>query len=199
MFDKLKRLKDPVRGTAQVVAVNDWKFGTNPNLCKMTLVLEAPGVPRTTVEHDNVMWAHDIGKWPSQGSHLPVTIDRSDPTRFRIEWDEVESIEQKQAAFEKREEQRLLDRAYGRTPAGSADMPPGFEDVDPAALEEDPELKELIQESASNPAGAAAGAAPGGGTASVAERLRELDELKATGVLTEQEYQQQRQRIIQSI
>jgi hypothetical protein len=211
MFDKLKRMKDPVQGTALVVAVNDWSFGTNPNVCKMKLVLEAPGVPTTTVKHDNVIWAHDIGKWPSQGSRLPVTVDRSEPTKFRIEWDEVKSVEQKASEYEKSEEQRLLDQAYGRKPPGTPDMPPGFEDVDPAAFEEDPELRELVQmeneEVAANlgpgaqarAAASAASGTSGDAPTDVAERLRKLDELKAIGELSEQEYQEQRQRIIQSI
>ncbi len=30
-------------------------------------------------------------KWPFPGMVLPVSIDRADPSRFRIEWDEVQS------------------------------------------------------------------------------------------------------------
>jgi hypothetical protein len=197
MFDKLKRFKDPVRGTGLVVAVNHWgdMSGGGSGFCRMTLVVDAPGVPKTTVKYSKEL---NFDMWPSQGVELPITVDRADPEKVRVEWDEIQSRSDLQKKYEKREEQRLTDKAYGRTPTAAPGMPPGYEDVDPAALEFDPELKELLQ--AEMEASADPPAADDSGTAKdVTERLHELDELNASGALSDQEYQEQRNRIIQSI
>ena len=185
----LKRIKDPVRGTGLVVAVSQ---------SKMKLVLEAPGVPPTTVEYHNVLiLGKEGGKAPHQGNKLPVTIDRSDPTRFRIEWDEVTSELERLKEYSKHREQQLLDRAYDQKPSGATGMPPGFEDVDPAALEADPELRELLEMEAA--ANEPVSPPPHEAATDVAERLRKLDELKAIGAINPQEFEEQRQRIIDSI
>jgi len=47
---------DPVRGTALVADVNDWLLETRtPYTLRATLVVEAEGVPKTTVEHSEVV------------------------------------------------------------------------------------------------------------------------------------------------
>jgi hypothetical protein len=56
----------------------------------MNLVVSADGMPATPVEHE-CMCRQD--RWPHGGQVLPVTVDRADPTRLRIEWDEVRSHE----------------------------------------------------------------------------------------------------------
>jgi hypothetical protein len=83
-------MKDPVRGTAEVVARTDYFDGTWAQ-CHMELVIEAPGVPAAAVEWTGMV--HN-SKWPEAGRTLPVTVDRADPTHVKVEWDEVESSDE---------------------------------------------------------------------------------------------------------
>jgi hypothetical protein len=123
---------DPVRGTALVVAVNDWLLETHkPYTLRATLVVEADGVPKTTVEHCelvNASTGNHLDRWPAQGDTIPVTVDRHDPTRVVIEWKAMRghSDTQREAAAERSEarEQELLAQAYG-TPTTPPTTPPG--------------------------------------------------------------------------
>src|SRR5690349_24405356 len=86
-----KRMKDPVRGTAQVVACSRITQAAVSSNCVMNLVVSADGIPATPVEHE-CMCRQD--RWPRAGQVLPVTVDRADPTRLKVEWDEVRSHEE---------------------------------------------------------------------------------------------------------
>jgi hypothetical protein len=80
------RMDDPVRGTAQVVACSGYRGRGIMQNCHMQLVISAEGVPATAVEHQGLV--HN-SRWPSPGMTLPVTVDRADPRRYNIEWDEI--------------------------------------------------------------------------------------------------------------
>jgi hypothetical protein len=90
IFDSLKgmRMKDPVRGTAQVVSCSGYRGDGMLQNCHMELVVQAEGVPATAVQFQGLVHRN---KWPQPGMTLPVSVDRADPTRVKIEWDEVES------------------------------------------------------------------------------------------------------------
>ena len=83
-----KRMKDPVRGTAQLVACSRWSQPAVASNIVMNLVVSADGMPATPVEHE-CMCRQD--RWPRVGQILPVTVDRADPGRLRVEWDELPS------------------------------------------------------------------------------------------------------------
>ena len=74
-------MNDPVRGTALVADVNDWLLETRkPYTLRTTLVVQAEGVPKTTVEHSEIVNADTgthLDRWPAQGDTIPVTIDRA--------------------------------------------------------------------------------------------------------------------------
>jgi len=117
---------DPVRGTALVAAINSWLdwpsvvaapgFRTlNQPLqgpLQATLVVEADGVPRTVVEHtemlDRTAEATFADRWPEQGATVPVTVDRADPSRVRIEWGELPSRAELIAQNERERAAKLL-------------------------------------------------------------------------------------------
>ena len=114
-------MKDPVHGTALVADVNDWLLEkSTPYTLRTTLVVEADGVPKTTVEHSELVNASSgthLDKWPVQGSTIPITIDRADPTRVLIDWDDMRGKsdllrEAERDQAEARKEQ-LLAQAYG--------------------------------------------------------------------------------------
>jgi hypothetical protein len=83
---KSRRMTDPVRGTLQVTACSTINAGTTSANYNLDGVVTAEGIEPTAVNHDGMAKA---SKWPYGGRSLPITIDRADPTSFRIEWAEV--------------------------------------------------------------------------------------------------------------
>jgi hypothetical protein len=81
------RMTDPVRGQAEVVACSDYHGKGIKQLCTMQLVVHADGVPPTSQEH-HLLAPRD--KWPAPGMTLPITIDRADPAKMYILWEEVQ-------------------------------------------------------------------------------------------------------------
>jgi hypothetical protein len=109
-----RRMKDPVQGTAFVVSANSWTMTQVPSPLHAKLVVQGDGVPKTTVEHSEKVWAKLWGVWPSPEQTLPVTIDRADPTRLIIDWQQLlHQKEQRDREAAEEEEKRLLDQAYG--------------------------------------------------------------------------------------
>ena len=87
LFSKL-RMKEPVRGTAQVVSATAHRGDSSWQDIRMTLTVRGEGVPPTAVEHSCICRAD---RWPSPGDVLPVTLDARRPERLKVEWDEVRS------------------------------------------------------------------------------------------------------------
>jgi Short C-terminal domain len=86
LFTKM-RMKEPVRGTAQVVSVTAHRGDSSWQDIQMTLSVRAEGVPPTTVRHRGMCRAD---RWPVPGQQLPVTLDRRKPERLKVEWDEAD-------------------------------------------------------------------------------------------------------------
>jgi hypothetical protein len=83
----LRRLRDPVRGTARVVAIGTPGGGNATwENTRMQLLVTAPGVSETTVTHRCLV---RVDRWPRPGDSLAVTVDRDRPDRLRIDWDEA--------------------------------------------------------------------------------------------------------------
>lgn len=77
-------MKDPVSG---VFRVSDWYDAhphSSPPGTTLTGVIVADGLAPTPAEAR----ADHKGKWVGH-NELPVTVDRADPSNFRIEWDQV--------------------------------------------------------------------------------------------------------------
>jgi hypothetical protein len=206
-----RRMKDPVRGQAQVVSCSQWNGGTSAN-CRMQLVVQAPGVPATAVELDCMVHAD---RWPSPGITLPVTVDRDDPQKLKVEWDEVERSQDSsaRAAEELAAAMRGQGGAAGAPFAGVADGGVNVVNLRGGGLSEDQAQKlrtlgidptaitQAVQQ-----AGAIAGAmapAPDQAAAGGAEdqrlaRLEKLGELRAQGILTQEEFEAQKRRILES-
>jgi hypothetical protein len=115
------RMKDPVNGTALVVAVQDVLPTANPIVFRGKLVVSAEGVPKTTVEHKDRYWRSgglSLGDavttfWPAVGSTIPVQVDRADPTRLKIQWKQlIEGKSASDSAAKKAQEEKLIDQAY---------------------------------------------------------------------------------------
>jgi len=79
--------------------------------CELQLVVQGEGVPATSVEHNEMI---NRNKWPSPGIALPITIDRSNPQKFKIEWDEVQDSHSRAAA----NAEAMAAMMRGETPQG---------------------------------------------------------------------------------
>ena len=155
---KGRRMKDPVRGQAQVVSSTMWSGGSWAN-CRMQLVVQGDGVPPTPVELDCMARAD---RWPMPGMTLPVTVDRADPERVKVEWDDVESAKDRSA--------RNAEAIAAAMRSQQMPAVPQHPVAPPAA---DPEDERLA-------------------------RLAKLGALRDQGVLTEQEFEDQKRRILGS-
>jgi hypothetical protein len=113
---RARRMKDPVRATAQIVGCSRYTESATSSNIAMTLVVRAEGMAATTVDHE-CFCRHD--RWPSPGDTLPVTVDRADPTRLKVLWDEVRT-----------HEDRIADQAQALAEHMNAGGAPGADLVD---------------------------------------------------------------------
>jgi hypothetical protein len=74
-----RKMKYPVRGTLRVSGITD----ARPPRVRVTGVITAPGVPATAVEYA----AGEREPWTGV-EEVAVLVDRSEPSRFLILWDE---------------------------------------------------------------------------------------------------------------
>ena len=168
-----KRIKDPARGTAQVVACSRWRSGTTANVV-MNLVVSAEGIPATPVEHE-CMCHQD--RWPHPGQMLPVTVDRADPTRLKVEWDEVSSNEDRIA-----ERAQALAASMNRGAGSAGDdlvdqLRAAFPGAEITVSSHQPNLSDLT----------------GGDSV---ERLERLAALHRSGALTDEEFAAAKARLL---
>jgi hypothetical protein len=81
------RMRDPVRGHAEVVSCSAYHGEGIKQLCTMQLVIHGEGIRPIAQEHHLLVHRY---KWPAPGMALPVTVDRADPSKMYVEWDEVQ-------------------------------------------------------------------------------------------------------------
>jgi len=114
-----KRLKDPIPGKAHIVSITSPPDSATSFNVQMVLTVQAEGIPAYTTEYDCIVSAK---KYPSPGTVLPVTVDRSNPEHLRIEWDEVETTRD---SAKRRAEQMAQAMNQGGT--GAAAAPEGMQ------------------------------------------------------------------------
>jgi hypothetical protein len=111
-------MKDPVSGVFRVTDWYDAHPHSSPPGTRLTGVIVADGLPPTPAEAP----ADHKGRWAGR-TELPITVDRADPSNFRIEWDQVTQTDWRALA-----QQRALDEAtklaggeaaLGMPPAGT--------------------------------------------------------------------------------
>ena len=77
-----RHMKQPERGVLRVSGVHR---GHSSSSGRITGVITDPGIPATPVEHK----VDDHGRWTGI-QEVPVLVDRADPAKFVILWDEVQ-------------------------------------------------------------------------------------------------------------
>jgi hypothetical protein len=109
-----RRMSDPVRGTLRVVETSSPDNDSVWTAGRIDGVISADGVAPRAIAHHGLLKTE---RWPWPGQDLPVTVDRADPTRLRILWDEIPSPKDTAA----QEAQQLAEQM--RSAGGAAPMP----------------------------------------------------------------------------
>jgi hypothetical protein len=81
-----RSMTDPVPGVYRLIGCSAGSSDASYSTCRMQGVVTGPGVGPVAVEH---RCTAPTKRWPRPGDELPVLVDRADPTRLRIHWDEV--------------------------------------------------------------------------------------------------------------
>lgn len=190
---KSKNMKDPVRGALQVTASTYPPDGASSANFSINGIVTAPGLNPTAVEHAGIARTK---KWPHGGQTLPVTVDRADPTRLSIEWDEVPDS----CDTARQNAERMAEAMRGAAPNGTG-ATGGAAGIPPEALD-------VLRKMGIDPSGANVQVVSGGEAFSTtfgapadqdedpAARLRKLQELRRDGLITEDEYEAQRARVL---
>jgi len=202
-----KKIKDPVRGTAQVVGCTGMSEDATSQTCGMQLVVQVPGREPYAVEHDQMFKA---SRWPSPGMTLPVTVSASDPNHLRVETKEMPDWED----TARQQAEQLAESMRGGGQPGV--VPGGTPNVQIVGLSGDPEAAaQAIARAeqatgmdlnadgtigAATPAGAGAAAGAAGGDAveptQHIEQLERLAELKKSGALSEAEFAAEKAKLL---
>jgi hypothetical protein len=221
---KSKNMKDPVKGTLQVAATTYPPDGATSGNYSLNGVVSGDGIPPTAIEHAGIA---KTKKWPQNGQTLPVTVDRADPTRVHIEWDEVEdswasarSSAEKMAEMMRSGGTATAAASSWTSPTGDVSVnvtPPTVIDASgiPGVREDlikvamsggTPEqIMNALKEhgvqipDAANMQMFTAGAAAAPAEEDPATRLRKLQDLKRDGLITEDEYEAQRTKVLGEI
>ena len=86
-----KKIKDPVEGTAQVVAASAMPHEASAGRCTIHLVVSLPGREPYPTEITKIV---KVKRWPFGGMQIPVTVDANDPGRMELHWDRVPTREE---------------------------------------------------------------------------------------------------------
>jgi hypothetical protein len=183
---KAMRMKDPVDGTAQVVGSTQPPDNATSSNVNLNVVVQAEGVEATSVEFSCIAPAK---KWPFPGTTLPVTVDRADPTRIKVRWDDVPKSGDvaKQQADALAAAMSQGGAAPGVTGAGGADV-----NQIVAALQQSMPGAQVNVQGAEG----ATPAAPAGDDDDRVAQLERLAKLKESGALSEQEFEREKARIL---
>jgi putative oligomerization/nucleic acid binding protein len=177
-------MKDPVDGVGQVVGSTQPPDSATSGNVNLTLVVQAEGVPATTIEHSCIA---PTKKWPYPGETLPVTFDRTDPDRLKVRWDDVPD-----SADVSRQRAEALADQLNQGGGGSVLSSGGDVNEIVAALQQAmPGAQIQVGDGQ---------VAPGAGTdTGDDDRLAELErlaKLKESGALTEEEFEREKARIL---
>jgi hypothetical protein len=82
----VKSMADPVPGTLLVTAAAMPSRNSAYHMTRITGVVSGEGFEPTAVQFGGLI---KTSQWPSPGTQLPVTVDRADPRKFTILWDQV--------------------------------------------------------------------------------------------------------------
>ena len=172
-----RRMKDPVRGTAQIVGCSRYTQPATSSNIAMTLVVSAEGIPAHG--RPRVLLPPRPLALSRRDDTLPVTVDRADPARLKVEWEEVPTHEQRIAEQAQALAAHMNEGAVGGAPG--ADLVDHLRAAFPGAQitvsSHAPKFSDLT-----------------GGDA--VERLKRLAALHRSGALTDEEFAAAKARLL---
>jgi hypothetical protein len=193
-------MEDPVRGTAQVVSASMNRGRGILQMCDVQLVVQAEGVQPTAVAYRGLVHRD---RWPMPGTVLPVTVDRADPQRVDIEWDEV--VSSKDRSRQSAEDLAAMMRGEeGAATVAGAPTVVNLSGRDLSTLSEDQKAK--LRMLGIDPDALAAEHAPAPVSPAPAEedpvderlaRLERLAKLRDQGALTDEEFEAQKRLVLE--
>lgn len=136
----------------------------------MHLVVSAEDLEPTPVEHSAMV---SVKRWPTPGITLPVTVDLADPTRLKIDWDDVQT--NKQTAMQQAEQMAEMMRGRAGAPARGTGM----------------DVTAAIQQGAGQQAKPAAHDAAG--------RIEKLGQLHDSGLLSDEEFAYAKRKLLEDL
>ena len=187
-FSKLKGGGGGVRGTAQVTSCSQYQDGIYSR-CRMQLIVQAEGVAPTAVEFEGLVHRK---RWPQPGMTLPVTVDPANPQNVSIEWDEVPDSRDRSRA--NAEAMAAMMRGEGGAAGGLG----GAQVINLSGGQLTEEQAAKLRMLGIDP-GAVQGAAAPAPRPEPDDQLAKLERLgalRASGVLTEEEFQEQKRRLL---
>jgi hypothetical protein len=187
---KAMRMKDPVDGTAQVVGSTQPPDSATSSNVNLTVVVQAEGVEATSVEFSCIA---PTKKWPFPGETLPVTVDRADPERIKVRWDDVP-----EAGDVSKAQADALAAQLNQGGAGQGQIVGGdVGEIVKALQQQYPGAQVNVEGGDASALGGAGAASDQGGDDRVAQ-LERLSKLKETGALTDAEFEKEKARILGS-
>jgi hypothetical protein len=178
-------MKDPVRGSATVVSSSQAASNVMYAPLHMNLVVQAEGMAPTSVEYRQR--AARTKRFPFPGQVIPVEVDRSDPTRVEVLWDEVPTRDE----HLRRQADTMAAGmgAQGTVAPTGGPLPPQVAGI-----------VDQLQQSFPGARITTAGAGAGGAADPVGEdrlvALERLADLRDRGVLSAEEFEREKARLL---
>ena len=220
------RIRHPVSGTATVTAATEPTGMRSPQEARMTLAVSGLGFEPFTIEHAEKC---HTDRWPKVGMSLPVVFDADRRERLEVQWADVQPGQEStpppatpqptQPAMPAQpaipaEAQEVVDRLQTMFPGAQLSTNVQTKVID---LSGDPRARAQMMgpleamtgmdldgdgRVGGGPAPAAppvAPAAASGATDDTVSRLERLAALHAQGVLTDDEFAQQKKRLLDAL
>ena len=178
-----------IRGTAQVTSCSQYQGRSIYSMCRMQLIVQGEGVAPTAVEFEGLVHRK---RWPQPGMTLPVTVDAANPQNVSIEWDEVPDSRDRSRA--NAEAMAAMMRGEGAAVGGLG----GAQVINLSGGQLTEEQAAKLRMLGIDP-GAVQGAAAPAPKPEPDDQLAKLERLgalRASGVLTEDEFQEQKRRLL---
>ena len=189
LFSKLKGGGGGVRGTAQVTSCSQYQGRGIYSMCRMQLIVQGEGVAPTAVEFEGLVHRK---RWPQPGMTLPVTVNAANPQNVSIEWDEVPDSRDRSRA--NAEAMAAMMRGEGAAVGGLG----GAQVINLSGGQLTEEQAAKLRMLGIDP-GAVQGAAAPAPKPEPDDQLTQLERLgalRASGVLTEEEFEDQKRRLL---
>lgn len=183
------KIKDGLSGNATVMSIPMPTDNASSYRVKMQLSVQLPNQNPYLIQH-TCFASREKYPWP--GTVLPVTVDREDRERLRVEWDEVPTSDERVAESH----EQMVGQQTGMPVTNSPGSPTVID------ARNNPELRAQILEAlaaqgvdVSQSSGNPSTASPDGPDETL-DQLQQLGQLRDSGVLTAEEFEAQKKRIL---